>query len=256
MHRLLVIEDHKKLLHSLQRGLAVAGYEVVTAETGEAGFFVASTEPFDAVILDVMLPGRSGLDILRELRNVGFSAPVLILSARDTVADRVAGLDQGADDYLVKPFAFAELLARIRALLNRDLPGRRMIVSAADLEINVSTHHVVRAGTPIEVSKQEYRLLEYLVRHKNTVITREALGRDVWNEPQGVATNVVDVYINALRKKIERPEWKKLIYTARGQGYALCDDATECALSPSLANQRRERKTSSTGRPTTRSRRR
>jgi len=227
VHRILVVEDHKKLLRSLERGLKAAGYDVVAAETGEAGFYHAHTEQFDALVLDLMLPGRSGLEILRDLRNAGFAAPVLILSAKGTVADRVAGLDQGADDYLIKPFAFEELLARLRAQLNRVIPGRRMTLKADDLEVYVPTHRVVRAGREIELSKQEYRLLEYLLRHKNETVSREAIARGAWNEPQGVSTNVVDVYINALRKKLDRPPLRKLIHTLRGEGYTLCDESRE-----------------------------
>lgn len=237
MHRILVIEDHKKLLRSLERGLTTAGYEVVGAETGEAGFYCASTEPFDIVVLDLMLPGRSGLEILRDLRRLGFSSPVLILSARDSVADRVRGLDEGADDYLVKPFAFDELLARIRAQLNRTLPGRRLILKVDDLEIHVPTHRVFRNGQEIELSKQEFRLLEYLVRHLNETVTRLAIARDVWNEPQGVATNVVDVYINALRKKVERVDLKKLIHTVRGVGYTISGEVRESSIAAASAGK-------------------
>jgi len=225
--RILVVEDHKKLLHSLERGLTTAGYEVIAADTGEAGFYYASTEQIDAVILDVMLPGRSGLEILRDLRKGGFSAPVLILSARNDVADRVRGLDHGADDYLVKPFAFEELLARIRAQLNRMVPGRCLSLKAGDLELHVPTHRVTRSGAEIELSKQEYRLLEYLLRHKNETMTRPAILRDVWGEPGVAATNVVDVCINSLRKKLERPHLAKLIQTVRGEGYSLVDPADE-----------------------------
>ncbi|MDB5387118.1 MAG: mprA 4 [Planctomycetaceae bacterium] len=234
--RILVIEDHKKLLNSLDRGLTTAGYEVIKADTGEAGFYYASTEPVDAVILDVMLPGRSGLEILRDLRKSGFSAPVLILSARDTVADRVLGLDQGADDYMVKPFAFTELLARIRAQLNRPIPGRCMSLKADDLEVQIPTHRVFRAGVEIELSKLEYRLLEYLLRHKNELLTRIAILRDVWGQPQSTETNVVDVYINALRKKVERPELKKLIQTIRGGGYSLVDGSDEVSKSEEIGD--------------------
>jgi DNA-binding response OmpR family regulator len=223
--RILVVEDHKKLLHSLERGLKSAGYDVVAVDTGEAGFYYANTEPIDAVVLDVMLPGRSGLEILRDLRKSNFAAPVLILSAKDTVSDRIRGLDQGADDYLVKPFAFEELLARIRAQLNRTIPGRCVRMNAADLEMHIPTHTVRRAGIEIDLSKQEFRLLEYLLRHKNETVTRDALARDVWGEPGGVSTNVVDVYINALRKKLERPGLKKLIRTIRGSGYSLIDES-------------------------------
>lgn len=239
MHRILVIEDHKKLLKSLQRGLTAAGYHVVAAESGEAGFHLARTEPVDVIVLDVMLPGRSGLEILRDLRKLGLSVPVLILSARDTVADRVRGLDQGADDYLVKPFAFEELLARIRAQLNRTLPGRRLILKADDLEMHIPTRRVNRGDQEIDLSRQEYRLLEYLLRHKNETVTRQAIARDVWDEPAGVSTNVVDVYINALRKKLEGPRLKKLIQTVRGVGYSLVDESGDSSNSGSEGNATR-----------------
>ncbi|MBS0261258.1 MAG: response regulator transcription factor [Planctomycetes bacterium] len=219
MARILVIEDHKKLLRSLQRGLTAAGYEVVAAETGEAGFYRASTESIDAVVLDLMLPGRDGLEILRDLRRQEFAAPVLILSARDTVDDRIRGLSQGADDYLVKPFAFEELLARIRAQLNRPVPGRRLTWQAGELEMQLPSHKVRRGDLEVELSKQEYRLLEFLVRHKNEPVSRQSIAQDVWGGPQG--TNVVDVYINSLRKKLERPHLTKLIETVRGVGYLL-----------------------------------
>lgn len=238
MPRLLVIEDHKGLLRSLHRGLVAAGYDVVDAATGEAGFYYASTEPFDALVLDVMLPGRNGLEVLRDLRNAGYSAPVLILSARDTVADRVTGLDQGADDYLAKPFAFEELLARLRALLNRGVPGRRAVLKADDLELHPSTHKVIRAGREVELSKREYALLEYLLRNKNVTVTREAIAHDVWKEPRGMATNVVDVYINALRKKLEQHPLKKLIHTVRGVGYVLGDDPKDQVADSHAASER------------------
>lgn len=224
MQRLLVIEDHKILLRSLQLGLAAAGYEVVATDEGETGFYRARTESFDAVLLDVVLPDRSGLEILRDLRSGGFAAPVLILSGRDSVADRVSGLDEGADDYLVKPFAFEELLARLRAQLNREIPGRRIRLTAGDLELDVPMQRAVRAGREIELSKQECRLLEYLIRSKNAIVSRQAIIRDVWAQPDGISTNIVEVYINALRKKLERPRLKKLIHTVRGAGYALYDE--------------------------------
>jgi DNA-binding response OmpR family regulator len=236
--RILVIEDHKKLLRSLQRGLTAAGYDVLVAETGEAGYYIASTDPIDAIVLDLMLPGRDGLEVLRDLRKMGFSAPVVILSARDTVADRVAGLNQGADDYLVKPFAFEELIARIQAQLNRPLPGRRLTEQAGDLVLDHSTHTVQRAGREIDLSKLEYRLLEYLLRHKNETVSRTAIARHVWGEPQG--TNVVEVYINALRKKIDQHHPKKLIETVRGAGYMLSDAAEESV--ESVAEAKRTRK--------------
>lgn len=221
MHRLLVVEDHKRLLKSLERGLVESGYEVESAETAEDAFYLASTRSFDGVILDIMLPRRSGLEILRDLRAAGMDAPVLILSARDSVEDRVRGLDEGADDYLTKPFAFQELAARVRALLNRRVSFRRVTLEADNLELDVSSQRVTRGGEVISLSRQEFRLLEYLLRHKNQSVDRQTIAQEVWGEPQGLATNSVDVHINALRKKLERPQWNKLIHTVRGVGYML-----------------------------------
>lgn len=225
MPRLLVIEDQKKLQKSLQRGLSEEGYEVVSALTGEEGYFQATTESFDAVVLDLMLPGRPGLEILRELRARNFTKPVLILTARDGVEDRVAGLNAGADDYLIKPFAFAELIARLRALLRRDQGGRELVLRVDDLELDLLSRTVVRDGLEFDLTKREYELLEYLVRHKNSIVTRDMISRDVWKESSGVLTNTIDVYINLLRKKVERPEKRQLIHTLRGVGYSVRDTA-------------------------------
>jgi len=226
MPRLLVIEDHKKLQKSLQRGLSDEGYEVVSALTGEEGYFLATTERFDAVVLDLMLPGRSGLDILRELRSKGFSKPVLILTARDAVNDRVSGLDAGADDYLVKPFALAELLARVRALLRRDLGGRELFLRVDDLEIDLLGRRVVRGGIELDLTRREYELLEYLIRNKNSTVTRDMIARDVWRDTDGTLTNNIDVFINSLRKKVEQPERRQLILTIRGVGYVVRDQVS------------------------------
>ena len=223
MTRILIVEDQKKLLQSLQRGLQEEGYEVVTAATGEDGYYRATTEPFDAIVLDLMLPGRSGLEVLRDLRAHGVAKPLLILTARDAVDDRVAGLDGGADDYLVKPFAFAELLARLRALLRRDLSGRELVLRADDLEMDLLARRVVRGGLELDLTRREYELLEYLLRHKNTTVTRDMIARDVWKEGSGALTNTIDVYINLLRKKVEQPDKRQLIQTVRGVGYALRD---------------------------------
>jgi DNA-binding response OmpR family regulator len=221
--RVLVIEDQKKLLRSLRRGLEEEGYEVIASPTGEDGYYHATTGPFDAVILDLMLPGRDGLQVLRDLRAHGFAKPVLILTARDAVEDRVTGLDAGADDYLVKPFAFAELLARLRALLRRNVSDRELVLRADALEVDLVTRRAVRDGVELELSQREFELLAYLLRHKNTTVTRDMLGRDVWKEPDGVLTNVIEVYVNSLRKKVERPGRRQLIHTIRGVGYALRD---------------------------------
>lgn len=223
MSRVLVIEDQKKLLSSLKKGLEQEGYEVVTATTGEEGYYAATTQDIDALVLDLMLPGRDGMQVLYDLRANGFTRPVLILTARDSVQDRVAGLDGGADDYLVKPFAFAELLARLRALLRRDVTGRELVLRADDLEVDLVARRVVRAGEEIELSQREFELLEYFLRHVNGVVTRDMLARDVWKEPAGLLTNVIDVYVRLLRKKVERPGLRQLIHTVRGVGYVLRD---------------------------------
>tara|TARA_R100001132_G_scaffold26938_1_gene30051 strand:+ start:1684 stop:2361 length:678 start_codon:yes stop_codon:yes gene_type:complete len=221
--RVLVVEDEKKLLASLKKGLEQDGYEVITAATGEEGYYSATTEKMDGLILDLMLPGRDGMQVLNDLRSVGFSQPVLILTAKDSVEDRVSGLDGGADDYLVKPFAFAELLARLRALLRRDTTGRELMLRVADLEMDLIARRVVRDGEEIEVSQREFELLAYFLRHVNAVVTRDMLARDVWQEPMGVLTNVIDVYVGLLRKKVERPGLRQLIHTVRGVGYVVRD---------------------------------
>jgi two-component system, OmpR family, copper resistance phosphate regulon response regulator CusR len=223
MPRLLVVEDQKKLLSSLESGLREEGYEVAIAETGEQGYYVATTEPVDAVVLDLMLPGRDGIRVLRDLRANGFTQPVLILTARDAVEDRILGLDSGADDYLVKPFAFAELLARLRALLRRDVSGRELVLRADDLEVDLLTRRVVRGGLELDLTRREYELLEYLLRHKNATVTRDMIARDVWKEATGAPTNAIDVYITLLRKKVERAGARQLIHTVRGVGYGLRD---------------------------------
>jgi two-component system copper resistance phosphate regulon response regulator CusR len=223
MSRVLVVEDQKKLLHSLKRGLEEEGYDVITAANGEEGYYLATTGSPDAIVLDVMLPGRDGLKVLRDLRSQGYTKPVMILTARDAVEDRVAGLDGGADDYLVKPFAFAELLARLRALLRRDVSGRELTLRADDLEIDLLSRRVIRAGVELDLTRREYELLEFLVRHKNETVTRDMIGREVWKENSGSLTNTIDVYINALRRKVEQPEQRRLIHTVRGVGYAVRD---------------------------------
>jgi two-component system copper resistance phosphate regulon response regulator CusR len=225
MARVLIVEDQKKLLTSLQRGLEEEGYEVIAASTGEDGYYQATTTDFDLVVLDVMLPKRTGFQVLGDLRQHGFSKPVLMLTARDGIDDRVRGLDAGADDYLVKPFAFAELLARIRALLRRDVTDRELVLRADTLEVNLLSRRVVRDGGDVDLTRREFELLEYLLRHKNMTVTRDMIGRDVWKEPSGSLTNVIDVYIKALRKKIERPTARQLIHTVRGVGYVLRDEA-------------------------------
>ncbi len=223
MARILVVEDQEKHRDSLRRGLEAEGYDVVTASTGDDGFGAATARAVDAIVLDLMLPGRHGLDILRELRAGGFAKPVLILTALDAIEERVQGLDSGANDYLVKPFAFAELLARLRVLLRRDYGERELILRADDLEMDLLAHRVTRCGSSIDLTGREYELLEYLLRHKNEVVTRDMIARDVWKETTGAMTRIIDVYINALRKKVELPDRRALIHTVRGIGYALRD---------------------------------
>lgn len=221
MSRVLVVEDQKRLAASLRQGLEEEGYEVVTSFTGEDGYYAATTQGFDALVLDLMLPGRDGLQVLRDLRTHGFGKPVLILTSRDAVEDRVTGLDSGADDYLVKPFAFAELLARLRALLRRNVSDRELVLRADDLEVDLLARRVVRAGIEIELGKREFELLEYLLRHKNQSVTRDMISRDVWKEADGMWTNVIDVCVNSLRRKVELAGHRQLIHTVRGVGYAL-----------------------------------
>jgi len=223
MPHVLVIEDQKRLQSSLRRGLEEDGYDVASALTGEEGFYLATTQPCDVVVLDLMLPGRDGLSILKDLRSRGFKKPILILTARDSVSDRVMGLDAGADDYLVKPFAFAELVARLRAMLRRPVIDRELVLRADNLELDLVAHRAVRDGVELDLSHREFELLEYLLRHRNSTVTRDMISRDVWKEPDGVWTNVIDVCINSLRKKVEQSDQRQLIHTVRGVGYALRD---------------------------------
>ena len=225
--RLLIIEDDVKVAGAIRTGLAADGYDVTTARTGEDGFFQASTQPFDLVVLDLGLPGRPGLEILRALRALGLQMPVLILTARDTVDDRVAGLDAGADDYLVKPFAFAELLARVRALLRRGRPEEALRVRLADLELDPVERTVRRGGHTLDLTGREFELLRYLLRHQGQIVSREMLAREVWKEPsRGTPLdNVIDVHIARLRKKIDSPGAVPLIHTIRGVGFLVKADA-------------------------------
>lgn len=222
MTRILVVEDEPKLLRSLERRLRREGFEVTGVEAGDEGFRLASNEPFDAVILDLMLPGRDGLEIVRLLRTEGFSQPILILTARDAIDDRVAGLDAGADDYLVKPFSYDELLARLRALLRRGRGATSHMLGVGDLQMDLLRRRVTRAGMELALTQREFEVLEYLLRRQNTTVSREMMASDVWKDPSAaVMTNVIDVCINGLRRKITVPGTQLLIYTIRGIGYEL-----------------------------------
>lgn len=221
--RILIIEDDAKVARAVQQGLILEGYEVRVASTGEDGFFLANRESFDLILLDVMLPGRDGLEVLTTLRSRQVVTPVLMLTARDAIEDRVAGLDAGADDYLIKPFAFPELLARIRALVRRGRPEHALRFKAADLELDVVTRSAARAGRSIELTGREYQLLEYLLRHQGQLVSREMIAADIWNEPnRGTPLdNVIDVHVGRLRRKVDQGFDTRLIHTVRGVGFTL-----------------------------------
>ena len=224
--RILVVEDETKVARALREGLEREKYEVVVAPTGEEGFFLVNAQEFDLVILDLMLPGRDGLEVLSTLRKRGLDTPVLILTARDAIGDRVQGLDSGADDYLVKPFAFPELLARIRARLRRGRGDQSLRLRLTDLELDLTPRKVRRAGQELQLTVREFELLEYLLRHKEEIVSREMLARDVWKESSRATTldNVIDVHINRLRRKVDDPFDPKLIHTVRGVGFVLREE--------------------------------
>ncbi|HZN62650.1 MAG TPA: response regulator transcription factor [Planctomycetota bacterium] len=225
--RILVVEDEKKVARALRDGLESEHYEVKLASTGEEGFFLVNSETFDLLILDLMLPRRDGLEVLDALRKRGLQTPVLILTAKDTVEDRVVGLDSGADDYLVKPFAFPELLARIRVLLRRGRPDQVLRLKIADLDMDLVTRKVARGGKAIELTSKEYDLLEYLMRQSGRIVSREEMARDVWRATSRATPldNVIDVTIARLRRKLEATPGGKLLQTVRGVGFRLGEEA-------------------------------
>jgi len=220
--RILVIEDQKNLLRSITRTLRESGFEAEPAETIAAANELKSSR-IDLILLDLMLPDGSGLDWLSGLRAAGDHTPVLVLTARDTIEDRVSGLDGGADDYLVKPFALDELLARIRALLRREALTSRTVLTLGDLTINLASRTANRGTKPISLQNRQLELLAYLISHENQVVTREMIARDVWKESTATWTNVIEVQINQLRKKLEQPGLPIILHTVRGQGYLLGD---------------------------------
>jgi DNA-binding response OmpR family regulator len=221
--RVLVVEDEKKVARALREGLEAEHYDVRVTSSGEEGFFLVNHETFDCVVLDLMLPQRDGLEVLTTLRKRGVQTPVLILTAKDTIDDRVRGLDSGADDYLVKPFAVPELLARIRALLRRGRPDQILKLQQGDLEMDLVTRRVVRAGQILDLTVKEFEVLEYLLRHLGHVVSREMLTRDVWRIAARATPfdNVIDVTIARLRRKIDDPFQTKLLHTVRGVGFIL-----------------------------------
>jgi len=219
--RILVVEDEPGVAHFIRQGLTEAGHAVDVARDGQEGLDYALAAEYDVMVMDIMLPRMNGLDLLREVRRRGIKTPVLLLTARDAIDDRVKGLDAGADDYLVKPFAFPELLARIRALLRRPPLQTDSVLKVGDLEMDVAERKVSRGGKPIELTPREFSLLEFLMRHPNQVLTRTQIAEHVWNFDFYSDSNVVDVYIGYLRRKIDRGFAYPLIHTVRGVGYSL-----------------------------------
>jgi len=221
--RILIVEDEAKVAKALSEGLGAERYQVRVAATGEEGFFLLNQEPFDLVLLDLMLPRRDGLEILAALRKRGVTTPVLVLTAKDTIEDRVQGLDCGADDYLVKPFAFAELLARIRALLRRGRLDQAVKLQHEDLTMDLVARTAARGAQALDLTVKEFEILEYLLRRQRTVVSREMLARDVWQVTARATPldNVIDVTIARVRRKVDDPFPTKLIHTIRGVGFVL-----------------------------------
>ncbi|MDH4227455.1 MAG: response regulator transcription factor [Deltaproteobacteria bacterium] len=218
--KILVVEDEKKVASFIKRGLEQEGYVVDAVEDGVKGESYAETNEYDVIVLDIMLPSKSGLDVLKALKEKKVKSSIILLTARDTVEDRVAGLNLGADDYLTKPFAFEELLARVRALSRRGAGGMAEL-KFEDLSLDPVTRKAVRAGQEIELTLKEYALLEYLLRNPNRVLSRTLIAENVWKQSFDTETNVVDVYINHLRNKLDKPPFKRLIHTVRGVGYVI-----------------------------------
>ncbi len=225
--RVLLVEDEDRIADFIARGLSEQGYAVDVAPDGDEALQWTDVAAFDLIILDVMPPGLDGIEVCRGLRNKGLVTPILMLTARDAVEDRVKGLDSGADDYLVKPFAFAELLARLRALMRREPAVVENVLQVDDLTMDTTTLEVSRQGAAIELTTKECRLLEYLLRHPNRVLTRTMISEHVWNYEFGNATNVIDVHIRNLRRKIDDSFLCKLIQTVRGAGYRISSRRSE-----------------------------
>ena len=219
--KILVVEDEKKVAGFIKRGLEEDDYQVTIVHDGVEGLKQALSGEYSLVILDVMVPKKDGLAVIKEIREAGNQVPVLMLTARGTTEDIVAGLEAGSDDYLTKPFAFAELLARVRALLRRSEQDRGAEIFFADLRLDPVSHKVWRSGTEIDLTAKEYGLLEYLVRNPNTILSRAMIAEHVWDYAFDSFTNIIDVYVNYLRKKVDKDYSTKLIHTVRGQGYIL-----------------------------------
>lgn len=222
--RILLVEDDRKVASFIRKGLMEEGYAVDVAPDGETGLAMGLDRPHDVIVLDVMLPGKSGVQVVRDLRQAKVATPVLLLTARDAVEDKVQGLDAGGDDYLTKPFAFAELLARVRALLRRGATAQVPLIQVADLTLDPARRTVKRGGEPIPLTNREFALLEYFMRNPGRVLTRTMITEHVWDYSFDSATNVIDVYVNYLRRKIDAGRDRKLIHTVRGVGYVLKAD--------------------------------
>jgi len=222
--RILVVEDEKKVAQFIKQGLEEEHYSVDVAHDGEKGLFMAQSEQYDLLVIDVMLPKKSGLDLIREVRAAQGTTPALMLAAKASTEDKVAGLDSGADDYLTKPFAFAELLARVRSLLRRGAKEKSTLLAVADLELDTVTHKAKRAGRTIELTAKEYALLEFFLRNKDRVLSRAIISEHIWDYNFDTGTNIVDVYVNHLRNKVDSSADRKLIRTVRGVGYVLKED--------------------------------
>ncbi|MBI4469410.1 MAG: response regulator transcription factor [Acidobacteria bacterium] len=224
--RVLIVEDERKMANLLKRGLEEEGYTVDLAADGPEGILLGTDNPYDMILLDIALPGQDGIEVCRTLRTSGVSAPIIMLTARDTVDMKVSALDSGADDYLTKPFSFAELLARLRALQRRTKTEVPAKLQVADLVVDPITRRVSRGGQEIILTPKEYALLDCLMRHPNQVLSRTVLAESAWGESYDALTNVIDVYINYLRNKIDRGFEPKLIHTRRGLGYVLEDETS------------------------------
>jgi len=223
MARLLLVEDETALRRSMTKGLEEEGHEVLTAVSGDEAVLISTREPLDCIILDLLLPDGDGITALKQMRAAGLTRPVLIVTARDSIEDRITGLDSGADDYLIKPFAFAELLARLRALLRRNFARGETVLRYDNLELDLLARTVRRGGEEIVLTRRQFELLEYLMQHLNQIVSRDLIARDVWKASTATWTNVIDVQVNQLRKRLERDSWKTILHTVRGSGYKLGD---------------------------------
>jgi DNA-binding response OmpR family regulator len=222
--RILVAEDVGKVAEHIRQGLTAEGYSVDVAADGDEALWLAEIHPYDLLVLDVMMPAKDGFTVVRQLRRKGITTPVLFLTSRGEVEDRVRGLDAGGDDYLTKPFSMAELLARLRALLRRQRPQATNTIRVADLEMDLISHHATRGGERIELTRREFALLEFLMNASPKPVSKTAIVEHVWDQHFDSETNVVNVYIKHLRRKIDRAEWKPLLHTIRGVGFAVREE--------------------------------